>query len=156
MNTSNTLRILSLCLFLASSAFACDQTNTETEQATSEELGLCVNDDDLAGLSQTYGDENKTVDDVLESCVFGCLYSPERGPCVTDCLVAGTEDNVSRDCASCYTDGVLCLITNCLNECASDPDSAECVACMCGDNPEGLNCVTVTDECSGLDVGGCS
>jgi len=77
-------------------------------------------------------------------CGQDCLKSGSKDPnCARDCIVMDTS--MSNDCASCYAGVVACATKNCLNECITDPTSADCTACQVE-----KGCRSTFDDCSGL------
>jgi hypothetical protein len=77
-------------------------------------------------------------------CGQDCLKSGSKDPnCARDCIVMDTS--MTNECASCYAGVVACATKNCLNECITDPTSAECTACQVE-----KGCRSTFDECSGL------
>ncbi len=79
----------------------------------------CTNDDDLAIVC------DEGFSDAVDVCARGASGDPAR---TAECLV--TDTSVSEACASCYGAVTGCILTNCLAECATAPDSQACTDCQ--------------------------
>jgi hypothetical protein len=98
----------------------------------------CTNVDDLAIVCDAgFGDE-------VSTCARA--ESGQGGP-TADCLVRDT--GVSQDCATCYGNVTQCIFDSCLADCATDPDSEECLQCRAD------NCDTAFNSCTGDLMAGC-
>lgn len=99
----------------------------------------CTNTDDLAIIM------DEMVDQSAEAATCGQMSLAEENPVQAsrECIVTAT--GLSPLCSSCYAKTVGCSIENCVVECASDPDSAECATCQ-----EDNGCISDFETCSGL------
>lgn len=76
-------------------------------------------------------------------CAMSCLSAPDMAVCVQPCLVDAT--GLGDDCALCYGAAVQCSFENCLSSCSTDPEGAECQACI-----EESGCQAGFETCSGI------
>ena len=114
-----------------SSTTECDETQN----------GVCQNETDCPLVHS--GQARSTA----STCGIGCLGDADEATCGAECVVA--ESNLTTECAACYIAIVNCSRTNCLIECATDPESSDCFDCQVANG-----CRTAFDECSGLSTGG--
>jgi len=103
--------------------------------------GVCQNDTDCSLVRS--GQARSTA----STCGIGCIGDDDEAQCGADCVVA--ESGLTADCAACYVAIVNCSRDNCLVECASDPEGADCFDCQVTNG-----CRADFDECSGLSTGG--
>ncbi len=111
--------------------------------------GACNNDDDKAAGKAGYCPDNKSVSSIVSGCALDCLGSANE-TCTQDCVDEGTNNALSNGCRDCYIELTKCGSSNCLQSCLSDPGSAECVSCLCGENDKEVDCYAAFNECSGL------
>lgn len=118
-----------------------------------------MNAADGAALQATYDhDDNAETEeleiaDIASECAGPCVLggSTDEDNCVVDCIREDTADAVSVECADCFEHSVFCAAVNCLAPCLPpNQDSEACIACRCGDNNAGENCVQVFTDCSGV------
>lgn len=80
--------------------------------------------------------------------------------CFTECfqreMKAQTGSSASDACALCSDAVVICGAFGCLNQCLSDPSSADCLTCLCsvhpanGGNPQGSCLIDAFANCAGF------
>ena len=75
----------------------------------------------------------------MGDCARGASGDPTG---TAECLV--TDTSVSEGCASCYGAVTGCILTNCLAECATAPDSQACSDCQTTNG-----CDALQDDCTG-------
>ena len=89
-----------------------------------------------------------------QNCGVGCISQPDDPAfltCTNECLVTGT--GLTKGCAQCFGDNVLCAKTHCLPECMNpqpvDPEnpSGPTTCDVCRDEK---GCSDPFYECSGL------
>lgn len=111
----------------------------------------CLSPEDTAGLARNdYGPEmNLSFAEVLGSCGLTCAFDPNLAGCIDRCIVGLTGASVSEPCTGCFVGSVVCATENCLIDCITGTADA-CLACQCGANPEGADCLGGSATCSGL------
>ncbi len=118
--------------------------------------GACTNASDLAALMRMdFGDAmDQSVPDIAAAegttCALAGMTGDALQMCTRDAIVEETGMAVSADCADCFAISVRCSAENCLTPCLGGSDSAECVACRCGDNTAMVNCIDAYTACSGI------
>jgi hypothetical protein len=88
-------------------------------QCTSSGSGACVNPSDQS-VKSSYDLEQESFD-----CFLQC--NPGSAECFANCISSNT--GLSPDCATCYGQGVQCVIDNCTDPCLSSLEGPECVSC---------------------------
>jgi hypothetical protein len=79
----------------------------------------CINVDDLPIVcDETFADE-------VGMCGSASGGDPEQ---TATCLVENTS--VSAPCADCFAALTACIVTNCFDECTTDPSSQACADCQ--------------------------
>lgn len=156
ISTSMLVAALSVCLVACGDDDASSTTDSGPGGGgdTGAAGAMCDNTSDRAALEMNYPDAmgmDRDVPGVARDCAIEvCLSVAEdmQEQCMNDCLTDMTD--LSAACASCVTLSVACIQDYCLSRCLSDPDSADCLACQCGDNPMGVSCRGMYDTCSGV------
>jgi hypothetical protein len=74
------------------------------------------------------------------NCIVSCMSDVA---CLTDCI--SDDTGLSEACSACFAEGTLCIYSNCLSQCLSDPESAACLECR-----EESGCNEAFEACSGL------
>lgn len=113
------------------------------------ETGACDNDADKAAGKAGYCPDNKSVSSIVSGCAINCLTSDDEN-CTRDCVDEGTDSALSSGCRDCYIELTKCGSSNCVSVCLGNAGSAECVACLCGENQKEIDCYAAFNECSGL------
>lgn len=115
--------------------------------------GACTNDSDRAASRAGYCPDNRSVSSIVSACAKECLTGGDD--CTRECVDEGTNSALSAECRDCYIELTACGAKNCLQHCLSDPTSADCLVCLCGDNAKQINCYEAFNECTGLGVTYC-
>jgi len=116
--------------------------------------GNCDNAGDIAAVNrEDYGDmSDQDVSDLAGDCGVGCIADPNIVGCTATCVVAATGDEISMECAICYSAAVACGAERCIGVCLAAPDSEECGACISGDNDCCFDCGMEASVCAGFDL----
>lgn len=123
--------------------------------------GLCDNPTDSVAVDATYpvpgADGDTTMlayNRIARQCGLDCITEPTdeaQSACAVQCLQDATNNAVSAGCTSCVVAAVLCGRDNCLNDCLPPDNWDGCVACLCGQNILGVNCMkTKYEPCAGI------
>lgn len=114
--------------------------------------GACTNASDREATARAdYGAGNDlTYADLTLACGQSCVFDPDPATCSMNCLQTRTENAASDACASCFVMNVTCMITHCVMECMAGTGTDDCIACQCGNNSAGVNCLGGFEACSGL------
>lgn len=80
-------------------------------------------------------------------CGLASLSLCEPDVAAVTCMLEKRGVPLSKTCASCYGDIVLCTIDKCIQRCISDPAAEDCKACQVE-----KGCQAAFDVCSGLDA----
>lgn len=124
------------------------------------DAGLCATAADTAAVLATYtvtvdgGSAEQTVPQIAKQCGIEALFATPGDPVAQEvataaCIRARTGNAVSEMCVTCVVGSVVCGRENCLSQCLGD-DQVLCDACLCGDNPLGVNCLDAYETCSGV------
>ena len=119
------------------SAIADKAITTETAPTA----GACTNAADFALLDSATKQDG--VKGKATACGLKCISDADPGKCATTCVVKDT--GLSSACSACYVGIIMCSMTNCLADCATDPSSKACTDCMTKNN-----CYTKFYTCTGL------
>jgi hypothetical protein len=97
-------------------------------------VGACIDEADQAIIMSV------DIQGQCVSCVLGCMTD-------VDCLAGCVHDHtgLSEACSACYAEATICIYSNCLSPCLSDPESAACVECR-----EASGCDGAFQACSGM------
>lgn len=85
---------------------------------------------------------------ITNTCILGsfnCLLG-DIAPCVAGCLE--DELGLPQDCGICVGRATECILSLCIGDC-TNPDSAECSACIDGAGPE---CDPSFEACAGFPI----
>jgi hypothetical protein len=129
-----------------------NDTGTPTNDAAANADGAAAagacNASDIAAVDvEQFGTAgNQTLSDATKYCAqMECASETDIPACMATCLSATADGKVSSACQQCYVATVLCAASNCMSDCASDPNGVACATCRC-DN----DCVGDWETCSGL------
>lgn len=139
-----------------------NQPNNEAGIVDSGPGGMCLSTSDMQALGfMNYQDAGKTTANVAADCAIAVAilgsYRCDGGTqeqCVTQCFAERTEMRLSAGCTGCVLLGVQCAQTNCIGDCASDPNSLACQRCQCG-LTGGPNCRAMVAACTGIPTTAC-
>jgi hypothetical protein len=131
-------------------------STTQSEASTSTTAaGHCDNASDEAARLQGYCPDNRNIQDISGQCGLDCIQDEDAQTCVTECIVLGTQQALSHNCASCVALTVVCGRDYCLNDCIADTQSELCLRCRCGQNKKGHSCYDEYEKCAGRHLTDC-
>lgn len=130
-------------------------TTTSTGAGAAPATSYCDNASDEAARLRDYCPGERNIQDISGQCGLDCVLDEDAGGCVTDCIVKGTNEALSRDCASCVADTVVCARDYCLNECLADTQGKPCLQCRCGLNAQKHSCYDDYERCAGKHLTDC-
>lgn len=116
-----------------SSSSSSSGSSSSASSTGSGAMGACTNASDGAILMSK--DAKKITTDCGKTNVG-------QEPATKNCIKMGT--GLSDPCVTCFDNLIQCVVSKCLNQCFSDPNSAACTTCR------KQNCDPAFEMCSGL------